>query len=92
MEATAKPAGRACPWCDDAGWRWNGFEWYAADTVTRKLHVCTTAEAVADRSEREARATHGGLRRAFAKLLRQRHGRGQWCRLRSLLEFRIRQG
>jgi hypothetical protein len=24
----------------------------------------------ADRSEREARATHGGLRRAFAKLLR----------------------
>ena len=70
MEATAKPAGRACPWCDDAGWRWNGFEWYAADADTRKLHVCTTAEAVADRSEREARATHGGLRRAFAKLLR----------------------
>jgi hypothetical protein len=34
------------------------------------LHVCTTAEAVADRREREARATHGGLRRAFAKLLR----------------------
>jgi hypothetical protein len=70
MEATAKPAGRACPWCDDAEWRWNGFEWYAADAVTHKLHVCTTAEAVADRSEREARATHRGLRRAFAKLLR----------------------
>lgn len=70
MEATAKPAGRACPWCDGADWRWNGFEWYAADAVTHKLHVCTTAEAVADRSEREARASHGGLRRAFAKLLR----------------------
>jgi hypothetical protein len=70
MEATAKPAGRACPWCDDADWRWNGFEWYAADAVTHKLHVCATAEAVADRSEREARASHGGFRRGFAKLLR----------------------
>jgi hypothetical protein len=70
MEATAKPAGRACPWCGDADWRWNGFEWYAADAVTHRLHVCMTAEAVADRSEREARATQGGLRRAFAKLLR----------------------
>jgi hypothetical protein len=48
MEATAKPAGRACPWCDAAGWRWNGFEWYAADADSHKLHVCRTAEAVAD--------------------------------------------
>ena len=69
MEAAAKPAGRACPWCDDADWRWNGFEWYAAGAVTRKLHVCSTAEAATDRSAREARATHGGFRRAFAKLL-----------------------
>jgi hypothetical protein len=70
MEATAKPVGSACPWCDNADWRWNGFEWYAADAVTHKLHVCTTAEAVVDRSDRAARATHVGLRRAFAKLVR----------------------
>jgi hypothetical protein len=70
MEAATKPAGRACPWCDDAEWRWNGFEWYAADAVTRTLHICTAPEAVADRTAREARATRGGLRRAFAKLLR----------------------
>ena len=58
MEAAAKPAGRACPWCDDADWRWNGFEWYAADAVTHKLHVCTTAEAVADRTDaKPAQAT-----------------------------------
>ena len=69
MEASAKPAVPACPWCDDADWRWNGFEWYAADVVTRKLHVCTTPEAVADRSAREARAARSGLRRVFAKLL-----------------------
>lgn len=70
MEAAAKPAGSACPWCDDADWRWNGFEWYAADAVTHKSHLCTTEEAVADRSECEARAAHSGFRRAFAKLLR----------------------
>jgi hypothetical protein len=70
MEASPKPAGRACPWCDDTDWRWNGFEWYGADAATRKSHACTTPEAVADRSAREARATGGPLRRAFAKLLR----------------------
>ena len=70
MDALAKPAGPACPWCEGAEWRWNGFEWYAADTVTHKSHVCMTAEAVADRSAREARAAQGGLRRAFAKLRR----------------------
>ena len=28
MEASAKPAGKACRWCEGADWRWNGFEWY----------------------------------------------------------------
>ena len=70
MEAPAKPAGPACPWCKSADWRWNGFEWYAADSATRKLHVCTTPEAVADRRAREARATQGGLKRTLTKLFR----------------------
>jgi hypothetical protein len=70
MEAPAKPTGLACPWCDAAEWRWNGYDWYAADAVTHKRHVCMTSEAVADRAEREARAAGGPLRRAFGKLLR----------------------
>jgi hypothetical protein len=70
MEASAKPAGRACPWCDQASWRWNGFEWYAADAVTRKSHVCATTEAIADRTARERQASRGGIRRGFARLLR----------------------
>ena len=70
VEASAKPATPACPWCDGANWRWNGFEWYAADTATHKLHVCLTPEAVADRSVRDSRTTGGGFRRALAKLLR----------------------
>jgi hypothetical protein len=70
MHAIAKPADRACPWCDAASWRWNGFEWYAADAVTRKLHVCTSLEAAADRRAREVRAGRGHLRRALAGLLR----------------------
>jgi hypothetical protein len=69
MEAAAKPADRACPWCDAARWNWNGFEWYAADAASRKLHVCMTPEAVADRAARAALADRGNLRRAFAKLL-----------------------
>jgi hypothetical protein len=70
MEAIAKPAGSACPWCDAASWRWNGFEWYAADTVTRKLHVCMTAEAIADRRERETRAARGPFARLLGNLRR----------------------
>ncbi len=70
MKTSAKPALPACPWCDGADWHWNGFEWYAADAVTHKLHMCTTPEAVADRGARKARTTRSGLRRAFAKLLR----------------------
>jgi hypothetical protein len=68
VEASAKPASDACPWCADADWRWNGFDWYAADRATHRLHVCMTPEAVADRSERETRANRGGFRRALAKL------------------------
>ncbi len=67
MEAAAKPVNRACPWCEGPCWHWNGFEWYAADAVTRKLHICTAPEAVADR---EASANRGNFRRAFARLLR----------------------
>ena len=70
MEASAKPAGKACRWCEGADWRWNGFEWYPADRVTHKLHVCMTPEAVADRTERETSAHRRGLRRSFARLLR----------------------
>jgi hypothetical protein len=70
MEAPAKPVSDACPWCHDADWRWNGFEWYPADPTTHKLHVCVTPEAVTDRNEREARANRGGFRRALAKLQR----------------------
>ncbi len=70
MEAPTRPAVTACSWCDQADWRWNGFDWYPADRVTRKLHVCMTPEAVADRSLREARATRSGLTRVFAKLWR----------------------
>ena len=70
MEAQTKPTGPACPWCDTAEWRWNGYDWYAADPVTRKRHICMTPEAVADRTAREARAAGGSLRRAFAKLRR----------------------
>ena len=68
MEAPAKPASDACLWCGDAGWRWNGFDWYPADRATHKLHVCMTPGAVADRSEREAGANRGGFRRALAHL------------------------
>ena len=53
-----------------AEWRWNGYDWYAADAVTHKRHVCMTPEAVADRTEREARAADGPVRRAFGKLRR----------------------
>ena len=70
MEASARPAGLACPWCDGAEWRWNGYDWYPADTVTHKQHVCMTSEAVADRTAREAHAASGPLSRAFAKLRR----------------------
>ena len=70
MEAPARPVRDACPWCGDADWRWNGFEWYPAERATHNLHVCMTAGAVADRSERETGADRGGLRRALAKLLR----------------------
>jgi hypothetical protein len=69
MEALAKPANPACPWCENAEWRWNGFDWYPADRATRKLHVCMTPEAVANRTQREARANRGGFRHALAKLL-----------------------
>lgn len=69
MEASAKPSGQACPWCGSANWAWNGYEWYAADAATKKLHVCTTPEAVAERAARERRANSGGVRRAFMKLL-----------------------
>jgi len=65
MEASAKPAGSACRWCEGADWRWNGFEWYPD-----RPHVCMTPEAVADRSERETRAHRRGLRRSFTRLLR----------------------
>lgn len=68
MEASAKPANYPCPWCHDAEWRWNGFDWYPADRATHKLHVCMTPEAVADRNERETRANRGGFRSALAKL------------------------
>ncbi len=70
IEASAKPTVPACPWCDAAEWRWNGYDWYPADAVTDKQHVCMTSEAVADRDAREARAAGGSLRRAFAKLRR----------------------
>ena len=70
MEAPAKPLGPACPWCDVAEWRWNGFDWYPADTVTHKRHACMTPEAVADRAANAARAARGPLRRAVARLLR----------------------
>ena len=70
MEAPAKPTGPACPWCDIAEWRWNGFDWYPADIVTHKQHVCITSDAVADRAAREARAAGGALKRAFVKLRR----------------------
>jgi hypothetical protein len=68
MEAPAKPASPACAWCDAAEWRWNGYDWYPADAVTHKQHVCMTSEAVADRAACEARAAAGPLRRAFATL------------------------
>ncbi len=70
MQAPAKPTGPACPWCDAAEWRWNGYDWYPADTATHKQHVCMTSDAVADRTAREARAAGGPLKRAFAKLRR----------------------
>ena len=70
MEAPTKPPGPACPWCDAAEWRWNGYDWYPADTVTRRQHLCMTPDAVADRTVREARAASGPLKRAFAKLRR----------------------
>ncbi len=70
MQAPTKPDGPACPWCDAAEWRWNGYDWYAADDVTHKRHACMTSEAVADRAVREAGAASGPLRRAFTKLLR----------------------
>ena len=44
-------------------------EWYAADAVTQRMPVCMTAEAVADRSAREARAIHGGFRRKRSRAL-----------------------
>ena len=69
MNATARPIDLPCAWCDRAEWRWNGFEWYAAEAATRKLHVCTTPEALAERAAEERRAAQGGIRRAFAKLV-----------------------
>jgi hypothetical protein len=70
MNATERPPEPACKWCEAAEWRWNGFEWYPAGAGTRKLHVCMTPEALADRADRERRAAHGGIRRAFSKLVR----------------------
>jgi hypothetical protein len=45
--APPKPVTRPCPSCEAAVWRFNGRSWYAADSGSRKRHVCATPEVLA---------------------------------------------
>jgi hypothetical protein len=70
-----KPTAPACPFCEEAVWRFNGRSWYASDPVSKRRHVCVVSAALT-RPQTPSSEGNGHLKRFPETRERAQRGAG----------------